>query len=178
MNSTRPSSSVTPSRATGGCATSNRRTKIASTTVGCSAATTTSPMRSRDNEGFDRAVYDPQGPYEFGSKHVFGPNILEYGNSDRHLWLRNIVANQFVGKGLTAFIPTIERIAAEVLDRVADKGEIELVSAVSSQFPIRVISNMLGLPREDEDRFVEWYQALIGGSGVRRRAPAPGPGRS
>ena len=119
----------------------------------------------QDNESFDRAVYSPDGPYEFGSSHVFGPNILEYGNSDRHRWLRNIVANQFVGKGLTEFIPVIEQIASELIDRVADDKRIELVDAVSTQFPIRVISNMLGLPREDEDTFVEWYQALIAGLG-------------
>lgn len=124
----------------------------------------------QDNDSFDRAVYDPDGDYEFGSNHVFGPNILEYGNSDRHRWLRNIVANQFVGKGLLAFIPVIERIAAELIDKAASEAgsgpkRIELVSAVTNQFPIRVISNMLGLPRQDEDRFVEWYQALIAGLG-------------
>ncbi len=119
----------------------------------------------QDNESFDRAVYRPDGPYDFGSSHVFGPNILEYGNSDRHRWLRNIVANQFVGKGLTEFIPIIEQIAAELIDKVANDKEIELVEAVSTQFPIRVISNMLGLPREDEDTFVGWYQALIAGLG-------------
>jgi cytochrome P450 len=119
----------------------------------------------QDNEGFDRAVYDPEGDYQFGSKHVFGPNILEYGNGERHRWLRNIVANQFVGKGLTEFIPVIEQIADELIERVSGDGEIELVDAISTQFPIRVISNMLGLPREDEDRFVGWYQALIAGLG-------------
>ena len=119
----------------------------------------------QDNESFDRAVYRPDGPYDFGSSHVFGPNILEYGNSDRHRWLRNIVANQFVGKGLTEFIPIIEQIAAELIDKVAADKEIELVDAVSTQFPIRVISNMLGLPRDDEDTFVGWYQALIAGLG-------------
>lgn len=119
----------------------------------------------QDNEGFDRAVYRPDGPYEFGANHVFGPNILEYGNSERHRWLRNIVANQFVGKGLTEFVPVIEQIAEELIARVSDQREIELVDAISTQFPIRVISNMLGLPRRDEDRFVGWYQALIAGLG-------------
>src|SRR5437868_1672064 len=45
----------------------------------------------QDNESFDRAVYDPDGKYEFGKRHVFGPNILEYGNSAKHHWIRNIV---------------------------------------------------------------------------------------
>lgn len=119
----------------------------------------------QDNESFDRALYKVDGPYVFGSTHVFGPNILEYGNSDRHRWLRNVIAGQFVGQGLVSFIPFIEKIAAELLEDCMGDGEIELVSRFSNQFPIRVISNILGLPRDDEERFVGWYQALIAGLG-------------
>ena len=119
----------------------------------------------QDNESFDRALYKVDGPYEFGSSHVFGPNILEYGNSDRHRWLRNIIAGQFVGQGLVSFIPFIEKIAGELLEDCMGDGEVELVSRFSNQFPIRVISNILGLPRADEERFVGWYQALIAGLG-------------
>jgi pulcherriminic acid synthase len=119
----------------------------------------------QDNTAYDRAAYKPDGPYRFGSEHVFGPNILEYGNSTQHRWLRNVVAGQFVGNRLDAFIPIIDRIAQELIDRFMKDGEVELVQQFSHQFPIRVISNMLGLPREDEDTFVEWYQALIAGLG-------------
>ncbi|MFT7221037.1 MAG: cytochrome P450 [Candidatus Azotimanducaceae bacterium] len=119
----------------------------------------------QDNESFDRAMYKPDGPYEFGSSHVFGPNILEYGNSGEHRRLRNIVAGQFVGQKLQDFLPMIHQISDEVIDRFIDAGEVELVSQFASQVPIRVISNMLGLPREDEDTFVEWYQRLIAGLG-------------
>ena len=119
----------------------------------------------QDNESFDRAVYRPDGDYSFGSEHVFGPNILEYGNSDQHRWLRNVVAGQFVGNRLASFLPIVDQIAVELLDKLREQGEFELVSQFTSQFPIRVISNMLGLPREDEDIFVGWYQALIAGLG-------------
>ena len=119
----------------------------------------------QDTEGYDRAVYKPDGPYEFGSRHVFGPNILEYGNGGEHRRLRNIVAGQFVGQKLQDFIPLIHQISDEVIDNFADKGEVELVKEFASQVPIRVISNMLGLPREDEDTFVDWYKLLIAGLG-------------
>jgi len=122
-----------------------------------------SVFQSKDS--FDRAVYRPDGPYEFGKRHVFGPNILEYGNSDQHRWLRNIVAGEFVGKRLDAFVKVIDQIAAELIDTFKDRGEVELVSQFSNQFPVRVISNMLGLPRDDEDRFVGWYKDLIAGLG-------------
>jgi cytochrome P450 len=119
----------------------------------------------QDSTSFDRAVYKPNGPYKFGTNHVFGPNILEYGNSDEHRRLRNIVAGQFVGQKLDDFIPMIHQISTEVIERFKHKPTFELVKEFSSQVPIRVISNMLGLPREDEDTFVEWYQALIAGLG-------------
>ena len=131
----------------------------------------------QDNEHYDRALYNPEGPYKFGERSVFGPNILEYGNSQRHRWMRNIVADQFVGNRLQAFLPYIEMIARELLDQIAQKaaddiargfadtGEVELVSQFTNQFPVRVISNMLGLPRHDEDTFVDWYQRLIAGMG-------------
>ena len=109
----------------------------------------------QDSTSFDRAVYKPDGPYKFGTNHVFGPNILEYGNSDEHRRLRNIVAGQFVGQKLDDFIPMIHQISTEVIERFKHKPTFELVKEFSSQVPIRVISNMLGLPREDEDTFVE-----------------------
>lgn len=119
----------------------------------------------RDNDSFDRAQYQPDGPYQFGSSHIFGPNLLEYGNSPRHKWLRNIVAGQFVGRGLTDFLPMVRQITEEVAQSLKGRREIEVVTELSSQIPIRVISNILGLPREDEDTFVDWYQALIAGLG-------------
>jgi cytochrome P450 len=119
----------------------------------------------QNSEAYTRGVYAEDGPYKFGSRHVFGPNILEYGVGDRHRWLRNIVAGQFVGQKLQDFLPVIDMISRELIDRFRARGEVELVSEFSSQFPIRVISNMLGLPRSDEDRFVGWYQALIAGLG-------------
>jgi pulcherriminic acid synthase len=131
----------------------------------------------QDNERFDRAVYKVDGKYEFGTESIFGPNILEYGNSDKHRWIRNIVADQFVGNRLQAFLPMIERVTREVVDRAALKatadlvgefaseGRVELVSQFTTQIPIRVISRILDLPREDEETFVGWYQALIKGLG-------------
>ena len=100
----------------------------------------------QDNESFDRAMYKPDGPYDFGSRHIFGPNILEYGNSDEHRRLRNIVAGQFVGQKLNDFLPMIDQISEEVIDRFIDDGEVEVVKQFSSQVPIRVISNMMALP--------------------------------
>jgi pulcherriminic acid synthase len=119
----------------------------------------------QNTEAYTRGIYEEDGPYEFGSRHVFGPNILEYGRGDRHRWMRNVIAGQFVGQKLNDFLPVIDMIARELVAKFQSDGEVELVTQFSHQFPIRVISNMLGLPREDENMFVGWYQALIAGLG-------------
>ena len=59
-----------------------------------------------DNENYNRAVYEEDGPYEFGSNNVFGPTILELGNGEKHRWSRGVVAGQFIGRNLESFIPT------------------------------------------------------------------------
>lgn len=119
----------------------------------------------QDSESYDRAVYKPDGPYEFGSRHIFGHNILEYGNSAEHRRLRNIIAGQFIGQKLGDFLPMIDKISQEIIAKFVDAGEVDIVAQFSTQLPVRVVSNMLGLPREDEDMFVEWYHILIAGLG-------------
>lgn len=55
---------------------------------------------------------------------------------------------------------------------------MELLSEISAQFPIRIISNMLdlpGLPRSDEPLFVGWYQDLITGLSPKAKSVARGP---
>ncbi len=119
----------------------------------------------RADDSYTRAAYKEDGLYTFGKRHVFGPNILEYGSGPQHRWIRNIVAGQFVAKNLERALPIIDQIAKEVIGTFAKAGEVELVSQFTTQFPIRVVSNLLALPRRDEDTFVEWYQALIAGLG-------------
>ena len=84
----------------------------------------------QDNEHYDRALYKPDGPYKFGQRSVFGPNILEYGNSQRHRWMRNIVADQFVGNRLQAFLPYIEMIARELLGSIVEKAADDIAQGL------------------------------------------------
>ena len=136
--------------------------------------------RSRDGGDFTRAIYEPQGNFEFGSESPLRSTILEMGEGKEHRWSRGIVAGEFVGRKLTAWLPIIERTAAEMVGRfsaeaaeglagdLSEAGEIDLVSQFSRRFPIRVIAGMLGLPREDFDYFEGVYSTLFAGMGYGR----------
>ena len=98
-------------------------------------------------EAYTRGIYDEEGPYEFGKKHVFGPNILEYGRGDHHRWLRNVIAGQFVGQKLNDFLPYIDMIAQELIDKFKEKGEVELADVLKCIRVMRLICALQGVVR-------------------------------
>ncbi|MET0886214.1 MAG: cytochrome P450 [Mycetocola sp.] len=54
----------------------------------------------------------------------------------------------------------VDAIIDEVLLEVADRGACDLVEDISAQVPLRVVFNMLGIPRSDWDelQFLTWQQ--------------------
>ena len=134
----------------------------------------------KDNERFTRAIYDPHGKFKYGSDTPLGQTLNELGEGQDYIWLRGIVAGEFVGKRLEKRVPLIERIARKIIDGFMEKartdqkagltssGQVDLVSQFSARFPIRVIAGMLGLPEEDNDYFEAVYDRLFAGGGYGR----------
>ena len=134
----------------------------------------------KNNAEFTRAVYDPKGKFHFGSDTPLGQSLNELGEGSDYIWLRGIVAGEFVGQRLLARLPLIERAANRIIeellrkaaeDRAAGRtrrGEVELIKQFSARFPIRVIAAMLGLPEEDNDYFERVYDELFAAQGYGR----------
>ncbi len=134
----------------------------------------------RNNAEFTRAVYDPHGKFRFGSDTPLGQTLNELGEGPDYVWLRGIVAGEFVGKRLIARVPLIERIATAISEEFLAKakadqeagrtarGRVDLVAQFSARFPIRVIAGMLGLPEEDNDYFEAIYDRIFAGNGYGR----------
>jgi len=67
----------------------------------------------------------------------------------RHTQYRKLVAPRFLRRAVSALRPEIERLAAEIVDGVADRDEFDLVEDVAGLLPSYVIAEMLGIPRQD-----------------------------
>ena len=52
-------------------------------------------------------------------------------------------------------------LAAQVLDRALELGELDFVEEVSRELPIRMLCRILGVPEADAGALVEWGDALI-----------------
>ncbi|MEI4615800.1 cytochrome P450 [Bacillus cereus] len=84
-------------------------------------------------------------------------------NSDppNHSRLRSLVQKAFTPKMIAQLDGRIQRIADDLISNIERKGTLNLVDDYSFPLPIIVISEMLGIPKEDQAKFRTWSHAVI-----------------
>jgi cytochrome P450 len=79
-----------------------------------------------------------------------------------HTALRRAIREPFSAKGVDRLKQAIERIALEVVDSIAHRGEAEFVDEVASEVPLRILAHLLGVAEADRRTFYAWSNAIIG----------------
>jgi cytochrome P450 len=110
---------------------------------------------------------ESQTPEEF---RLFSRSIISLDPPD-HTRLRKLVQPSFTGRGIEALRGSIQRIVDDLLDEAerdaAERGEMaperqmDLIEAFAYPFPVTVISDMLGIPREDRETIRGWTENLL-----------------
>jgi cytochrome P450 len=100
----------------------------------------------------------------------FSRNLLSLDPPD-HTRLRKLVQPSFTGRAIEALRGNIQRIVDDLLDtaerEAAARGETEgdrqmdLVETFAYPMPVTVISDMLGIPREDRAKIRGWTENLL-----------------
>jgi cytochrome P450 len=84
---------------------------------------------------------------------VFGPTILGMHGKQHHDH-RSLVSKAFRQSALAQWEPeVIDPICDQLVDEFKDQGEVDLIKAVTFEFPTRVTAALLGLPQDDLDMF-------------------------
>ena len=78
-----------------------------------------------------------------------------------HRKLRGLVGKAFTPRRVEALRPHLEAIVEDLLDRVAGEGRMDLVSDFAYPFPVIAISELLGVPTSDRERFRRWTGDLV-----------------
>ena len=110
---------------------------------------------------------EAQTPEEF---QLFSRSIISLDPPD-HTRLRKLVQPSFTGRGMQALRGTIQHVVDDLLDQAerdaAERGEaapdrrMDLIEAFAYPFPVTVISDMLGIPREDREMIRGWTANLL-----------------
>ena len=73
-----------------------------------------------------------------------------------HTRLRKLVAKAFTPRAIEGWRERIQAVTNELLDRVAAKGEMDLVADLARPVPATLICELLGVPQEDQEKFTNW----------------------
>ncbi len=92
-----------------------------------------------------------------------GSSILQM-DPPRHRQLRNLVTQAFTPRMVAQLEPRITEITNELLNNVADKGEMDVVRDLAYPLPVTVIAELLGIPTELREDFKRWSDAIVAGT--------------
>lgn len=85
----------------------------------------------------------------------------------RHTRLRNSVLSAFTRSSVNALAPSISMTADDLIDIFPD-GPFDLLDAYARPLPVRIIADVLGIPREMAPRLLDWSNAMVAMYQARR----------
>jgi len=82
-------------------------------------------------------------------------------DGDQHRMLRGLVSKAFTPRRIEQLRPRVQGIVDELLDEMEKSEDVELVRDLARPLPLRVIMELLGLPKRDTDRLLAWSAPLV-----------------
>lgn len=82
----------------------------------------------------------------------------------RHAKLRKIVSAGFTPRMLGRLEESVQTIAAEIVDEIADRGEVDFVVDVAAALPLKIVCELMGVP-DSQYRYVFDNTNVILGAG-------------
>jgi cytochrome P450 len=80
----------------------------------------------------------------------------------RHDELRGLIARRFTPRAVGVWEEKIRTVTREVLDRALPMGELDFVQEVSSEIPMQVFAEILGVPHDERREIIDLGDRLLG----------------
>ncbi len=87
---------------------------------------------------------------------------LVFNDPPLHTRVRSIIVGALTPKAIARMEPDLIRLVDGLIERMAEKGEVDLIEDFASAIPIEVIGNLLQVPHEDRGPLREWSLAILG----------------
>jgi cytochrome P450 len=97
------------------------------------------------------------------------PEMVEYfsgmisTDNPKHARLRRIVSNAFNPRTVRAVEDSIDRVAAETLDRAEREGTGDFVADIAAPFPLKIICDMMGVPPSEYATVLRCSNIILSG---------------
>ncbi|GAC1328492.1 MAG: cytochrome P450 [Beijerinckiaceae bacterium] len=87
---------------------------------------------------------------------------LVFNDPPYHTRVRKRLAPAFTPRALSRLQPQIEALVDRLLDRAAERSEIDLIDDFAAAIPIQLIGDLLNLPMEERAPLRAWSLAILG----------------
>jgi cytochrome P450 len=87
---------------------------------------------------------------------------LVFNDPPYHARVRKLLAPAFTPRALSRLQPQIETLVDRLLDRAAERREIDLIDDFAAAIPIQLIGDLLNLPTDERGPLRDWSLAILG----------------
>lgn len=88
-------------------------------------------------------------------------NMMLFRDAPNHTRLRGLVNKAFTPRMTERLRPTVVEMANYLLDARKGKMEHELIRDFAYSLPVMVITELIGVPKEDRERFRVWSDSFV-----------------
>lgn len=77
-----------------------------------------------------------------------------------HTRMRALINKVFTVRAMESLRPRVQKIVDDLLDAAASSGEMDIMAALAYPLPVAIISQILGIPEEDNEKFAYWNEGV------------------
>ena len=95
-------------------------------------------------------------------------NWMGFSDPPQHTRLRKLVTAAFTRRVAENMRPRIQKLVDSLIDGVEAAGQMDIVQDFAYPLPVTVISELIGIPAADQDRFKNWSGHVVAFLGTGR----------
>src|SRR3954465_14474343 len=120
------------------------------------------------------AAYKTTKAFSSDKKKEFGPKYgdsllyqhhttsLVFNDPPAHTRVRRLIMGALSPRAIAEMEPYLVALVDRLLDRMAEKREVELIGDFASAIPVEVIGNLLDVPHDERGPLRDWSLAILG----------------
>jgi cytochrome P450 len=87
-------------------------------------------------------------------------HMMLYMDPPQHTRYRHLVNKGFTPRSAALLTDRIRELAGQIIDKVIDRGECDMVSDIAGELPSYVIAELMGIPLDDGRELYEWTEIM------------------